>query len=93
MTDRQKDYFMVMLDLDGDGKVTYEELLAVIKDTRAAGVNNTWGRRCNILLYMTTEHVADLNTVNLKLWGPEGRNMLWTKSKMAWLHVYNNRCV
>ena len=57
-------------------------------DTRAAGVNNTWGRRCNILLYMTTEHVADLNTVKLDLGGPEGRNMLWTKSKMAWLHVY-----
>eukprot|EP00232_Nephroselmis_pyriformis_P027008 CAMPEP_0182873320 /NCGR_PEP_ID=MMETSP0034_2-20130328/12253_1 /TAXON_ID=156128 /ORGANISM="Nephroselmis pyriformis, Strain CCMP717" /LENGTH=1422 /DNA_ID=CAMNT_0025005961 /DNA_START=180 /DNA_END=4445 /DNA_ORIENTATION=- len=38
VTDRQTDYFMVMLDLDGDGKVTYEELLTVIKDTRAAGV-------------------------------------------------------
>jgi glycoprotein-N-acetylgalactosamine 3-beta-galactosyltransferase len=39
---------------------------------------------------MTTEHVEDLNTVELKLWGPEGRDKLWTKSKLAWLHVYEH---
>jgi glycoprotein-N-acetylgalactosamine 3-beta-galactosyltransferase len=59
-------------------------------DTKAAGVNNTWGRRCDTLLYMTTEHVEELNTVELKLWGPEGRDKLWTKSKLAWLHVYEH---
>ena len=59
-------------------------------DTKAAGVNNTWGRRCDTLLYMTTAHVEDLNTVELTLWGPEGRDKLWTKSKLAWLHVYTH---
>ena len=59
-------------------------------DTKAAGVNNTWGRRCDTLLYMTTEHVDDLNTVELTLWGPEGRDKLWTKSKLAWLYVYKH---
>lgn len=59
-------------------------------DTKASAVNRTWGRKCDHLLFMTTEHVADLDTVKLELWGPEGRSMLWTKSKMSWLYIYEH---
>lgn len=59
-------------------------------DTKAAAVNNTWGSKCDHLLYMTTEHVDGLNTVELQLWGPEGRDKLWTKSKLSWLHVFEH---
>eukprot|EP00040_Diaphanoeca_grandis_P022730 m.122675 g.122675 ORF g.122675 m.122675 type:complete len:453 (+) comp28938_c0_seq2:326-1684(+) len=59
-------------------------------DTKASAVNNTWGRKCTYLLYMTTQHVAGLNTVVLDLQGPEGRDKLWTKSKLAWLYVYKH---
>eukprot|EP00041_Stephanoeca_diplocostata_P038180 m.1482870 g.1482870 ORF g.1482870 m.1482870 type:complete len:601 (-) comp25178_c0_seq74:286-2088(-) len=58
--------------------------------TKARAVNRTWGRKCTFLLFMTTEHVDGLETVELPVHGPEGRDKLWTKSKMAWLYVYRN---
>lgn len=36
---------------------------------------------------MTTEHVPGFETVKLTLWGPEGRDKLWTKSKLSWLYI------
>ena len=28
--------------------------------------------------------------VLLDLWGPEGRDKLWTKSKLSWMHIYEH---
>lgn len=58
--------------------------------TKARAVNNTWAGKCTYLLFMTTDHIDGLETVKLVLHGPEGRDKLWTKSKLAWLHVYQH---
>lgn len=59
-------------------------------DTKARAVNQTWGRHCDYLLFMTTENHPSLQTIKLDLGGPETRAKLWTKSKRAWEHVYEN---
>eukprot|EP00041_Stephanoeca_diplocostata_P021214 m.489409 g.489409 ORF g.489409 m.489409 type:complete len:679 (-) comp21767_c0_seq1:154-2190(-) len=57
---------------------------------RAVAVNRTWGRRCDHLLFMSTERYLDLNIVELDLGGPEARTMIWTKTKLAWMYVYKH---
>lgn len=58
--------------------------------TKAVAINATWGRKCTKLVFMTTEHYPDLNTVVLDIGGPEDRGRLWNKSREAWTHVYKN---
>eukprot|EP00041_Stephanoeca_diplocostata_P021569 m.504026 g.504026 ORF g.504026 m.504026 type:complete len:596 (+) comp21855_c0_seq2:389-2176(+) len=57
---------------------------------KGTAVNNTWGRRCDKLLFMTTQHYAGLNTVVLDIGGEEDRGRLWNKSKAAWMHCYEH---
>eukprot|EP00038_Savillea_parva_P011773 m.200030 g.200030 ORF g.200030 m.200030 type:complete len:507 (-) comp20937_c0_seq1:58-1578(-) len=57
-------------------------------DTKARAVNRTWGSRCDKLLFITTEEAANLPARVLDFDTPEGRNQLWNKSKLAWMHVY-----
>ena len=57
---------------------------------RATAVNQTWGRRCDTLLFMSSELFPDMPVVKLDIGGPEARNKIWTKSMLAWLHVYDN---
>ncbi|XP_052786213.1 glycoprotein-N-acetylgalactosamine 3-beta-galactosyltransferase 1-like isoform X2 [Mya arenaria] len=56
--------------------------------TRAEHVKNTWGGRCNILLFMSTGREDALPTVVLPV--EEGREHLWMKTKMAFKHVYEH---
>ena len=57
-------------------------------ENRAVAVNRTWGQRCDILLFMTTELFPTLPVVKLDLGQSEGRDMIWTKTKLSWMHVY-----
>lgn len=48
-------------------------------------IKETWGRRCNILLFMSSETDYSLPSVALNV--PEGRENLWLKTKAAWMYV------
>lgn len=55
---------------------------------KARHVKRTWGKRCNILLFMSSEFDDELPTVKLNV--GEGRENLWMKVKEAFTYVYNN---
>lgn len=56
--------------------------------TKAIHVMNTWGKRCNKLLFMSSKPDYVLNTIVLDL--NDTRNELWTKSVLSFKHVYEN---
>lgn len=43
-----------------------------------------------MLLFMTTEHQAGLNTVVLRLGEKEDRHYLWRKSILSWSFLYTH---
>ncbi|XP_054733660.1 glycoprotein-N-acetylgalactosamine 3-beta-galactosyltransferase 1-like [Anastrepha obliqua] len=55
---------------------------------RAVHIRNTWGRRCNKLLFMSTEKDDFLETVRLEV--PEGRDYLWHKTRAAFKYIYEH---
>lgn len=59
-------------------------------EQKATAVNKTWGRYCDTLLFMTTEHYRSLQTVVVNIGGPEDRGRLWNKSRESWMYVYRN---
>ncbi|XP_053607983.1 glycoprotein-N-acetylgalactosamine 3-beta-galactosyltransferase 1-like isoform X2 [Plodia interpunctella] len=55
---------------------------------RAIHIKETWGKRCDILLFMSTEDDPRLPTVKLNV--PEGTNYLWGKHQAAARYIYDH---
>ncbi|KAF2364596.1 Fringe-like [Trinorchestia longiramus] len=55
---------------------------------KAIHVKETWGKRANKLLFMSTTEDPSLPTVKLNT--TEGRNFLWGKTKEAYKYVYQH---
>lgn len=56
--------------------------------TRAYHVKNTWGKRCNKLIFMSSKVDDEIGAVALPVF--EGRENLWDKTKAAFQYVYRN---
>lgn len=54
---------------------------------KAIHVKNTWGKRCNKLLFMSTTEDSELNTISLPV--EEKRTSLWDKTRFALQYIYN----
>lgn len=55
--------------------------------TKAVHVKNTWGKRCNKLLFITSETDPELDTFIVRV--NESRKVLRRKVKEAFLHAYD----
>lgn len=57
--------------------------------TKVPHVRQTWGRRCNKLIFMSVEEVEDEPDI-IALPVANGRAHLWNKTKLAMKYVYEN---
>lgn len=57
-------------------------------EKKARHIKATWARRCNKLVFISSEEDKELGTVAVNV--GEGRNHLWEKTKAAFSYVYNN---
>ncbi|KAL5277676.1 C1GALT1.2 family protein [Megaselia abdita] len=54
--------------------------------TKAKAVKETWAKRCNKYLFISSKTDSKLNTIALPL--EEGRQHLWLKIKAAFMYIY-----
>ncbi|KAK4320648.1 hypothetical protein Pmani_008481 [Petrolisthes manimaculis] len=57
-------------------------------EKKAKHIKATWARRCNKMVFISSEEDKELGTVALNV--GEGRDHLWEKTKAAFVYVYNN---
>lgn len=55
---------------------------------KAIHINNTWARRCNKVLFMSSEEDDELETIALPV--GEGRENLWNKTQEAFKYIHAN---
>lgn len=55
--------------------------------TKARHVKATWGKRCNVLLFMSSIQDPSLPTIKLPV--QEGRDNLWAKTKESFKYAYH----
>lgn len=51
-------------------------------------MKETWGKRCNKLVFISSKVDENLDTVALPL--KESREVLWTKTKAGFMHLHDN---
>lgn len=56
--------------------------------TKAIHIKNTWGWRCNKLVFVTTEKDSDFETIILPI--KESRGALWNKTKASFKYLYDH---
>ncbi|KAJ6644266.1 Glycoprotein-N-acetylgalactosamine 3-beta-galactosyltransferase 1 [Pseudolycoriella hygida] len=55
---------------------------------KASHIQRTWGKRCNKLLFMSTETDDEIGAIKLPV--TEGREYLWAKTKEAIKYIYKH---
>jgi glycoprotein-N-acetylgalactosamine 3-beta-galactosyltransferase len=68
--------------------VCFINMLPKYHKTKAIHIKNTWGKRCNKLIFMSHEDDPELPAVNLSV--PEGLNHFWKKIKLSFKYVYDH---
>ncbi|XP_071966235.1 glycoprotein-N-acetylgalactosamine 3-beta-galactosyltransferase 1-like [Antedon mediterranea] len=57
-------------------------------DLKASNVKETWAKRCNVALFISSENNPDFPTVKIET--KEGREYLWQKTRGAFQYIYEN---
>lgn len=68
--------------------VCWINMLGKYHKTKAIHIKNTWGRRCNKLIFMSNEDDPDLSAVKLPV--EDGLDHFWMKFKLAYQHVFKH---
>ncbi|EDQ86385.1 uncharacterized protein MONBRDRAFT_28361 [Monosiga brevicollis MX1] len=59
--------------------------------TSGKAIMDTWGSRCDTLVFVNSESHPSFPTWKIDLPGPESRELMWFKSRHAWLRAYNTQ--